>query len=274
MKIFRNKKDVGIPLMNDDLTFFDETKRYSTGHHIFLACMPKSGSTFLSNVLSDVSGYKNVQFRIKPFDHSLEQDIYFPALIKFKDCNTITQQHTRGASSNFKMLRSINANILILTRNIFDVVISTYDHIENAKIIGSALAYGDYNYFKLSRDEKLNRIVDLVIPWHIHFFVSWYDRYETENYERMIWICYEEMISNEIDFFYNLCLKNDIICNTQRIEEIVLRIRQNSVKSRLNKGVHGRGEQLTEVLKNRIISYTNYYPHVDFSRIGIIAKAN
>ena len=39
--------------------------------------------------------------------------------------------------------------------------------------------------------------------------------------------------------------------------------------SRFNKGVSGRGQSLSEDLKNRIRAYADYYPDVDFSSIGI-----
>ena len=165
--------------------------------HIFLACQPKSGSTFLSNVLTEITHFKLTQFRQRPIDNLNEQDIYLPAMLDLVKTNTVTQQHSRATKNNLDLLRKLNAITIILTRNMFDVVISSLDHSENTNITGSPMLFANNAYFKLSQQEKINMIIDLAIPWHIHFYSSWYDAIENCGF-KSLWITYEELIADEV----------------------------------------------------------------------------
>ena len=45
--------------------------------------------------------------------------------------------------------------------------------------------------------------------------------------------------------------------------------RQRTRKNRLNKGIVGRGDALPDFLKERVRSFTRYYPGVDFGPLGL-----
>jgi hypothetical protein len=46
-------------------------------------------------------------------------------------------------------------------------------------------------------------------------------------------------------------------------------MQQRRRQTRMNKGVVGRGQMLTERQRNRIIQMKRFYPWVDFSPIGL-----
>jgi hypothetical protein len=45
--------------------------------------------------------------------------------------------------------------------------------------------------------------------------------------------------------------------------------KQKKRKNRLNKGVTGRGDSLPDHLKERVRSFSRYYPGVDFGPLGL-----
>jgi hypothetical protein len=106
------------------------------------------------------------------------------------------------------------------------------------------------------------------------FYVSWYDA-ERRGKTEFIWMTYEEMKENKIEYFkkiLNYCGFNksdeeieNAVAESERGESSVLK-----GDIRFNKGVTGRGESLlSSAQKQKIIDLSKYYPWVDFSRIGI-----
>ena len=87
-------------------------------HSIFIAGFPKSGSTYLSRILLDLSGYKDVHLAYNCGRN--DQDIYRPYLIKHHSISTFTAHHTRGTDSNIQLLNQFHLKPILNVRNIFD----------------------------------------------------------------------------------------------------------------------------------------------------------
>ncbi len=234
------------------------------GASILIACMPKSGSTFLTTVLKDLTGFTNYPL-VYTYSQN-EQDIYLPRLIDAYTKNTVTQQHVRATVPNKYLMQLFDIKPVILTRNLFDIVVSYYDHIHNESLEVPAFYINDH-FFKLSQSEKIDLIINMAMPWYFSFYSSWYD-VSQKNEIDVLWVSYEELISdriktvNKVMNFYNIPTSNQEILN----------ILEASAKkqTRKNVGVFGRGEyMLSEVQKERIRSYKNHYPWVDFSVLGI-----
>src|SRR6187551_3281662 len=98
---------------------------------ILLACMPKSGSSFLSAALAQAAGYPLYQF-VYTYDRN-EQDLYLPALVSGLGLPspTVTQQHVRATGSNLDLTQVFNLRVVLLVRNLFDALVSLRDHILN-----------------------------------------------------------------------------------------------------------------------------------------------
>jgi hypothetical protein len=256
------------------MKLFARNKQIKTasGKHIFIACMPKSSSTFLTEVLSDITGYSIVNFRQKPINNFIEQEINISEIEKYRGINTVTQQHTRGSEANFKILEENKCFTLVLVRNIFDIVISSFDHSQMTGLVGSSLAYANNEYFKLSDTEKEDFIIKLALPWYFHFYVSWYDRILNSGSKKIRWVVYEDFINDPTNYLKEILRFCECSINSEQIRKSYEKIKSDERKSRINKGVHGRGSVLTEKQKNIICEYTAFYPWVDFSLIGISNK--
>ena len=95
------------------------------GTHIFIACVPKSASTFLKNLLVSLTGYRDV-FMVYAAGQN-EHEIYLPTLQETAHFDTVTQQHCRASFANIQMMQAFEIKPVVLVRNICDSVMSLLD---------------------------------------------------------------------------------------------------------------------------------------------------
>ncbi|MCC1484914.1 sulfotransferase domain-containing protein [Winogradskyella immobilis] len=138
--------------------------------HIFIACLPKSGSTFLANVLVNITGFEFVQFQ--PIrgtnDHNIDPSVFYESLNK----NTITQLHSKPNESNKYYMERYNIKIIFLYRDIRSSLKSFYNHIitENDKWFMFTVAK-EFREWEI--EKQFDFLIDLIIPWYINFLTSW-----------------------------------------------------------------------------------------------------
>jgi hypothetical protein len=233
-------------------------------HSIFIAGFPKSGSTYLSRILLDLSGYKDVHLAYNCGRN--DQDIYRPYLIKHHSISTFTAHHTRGTDSNIQLLNQFHLKPILNVRNIFDVLISYRDHCKSDNTL-FAMAYLTDKYFELAEENQLNLLIDLVTPWYINFFVSWYHQAIIEKNIKAHWNTYNELINEP---FETVKIASNFVGLEKSDNEICEALKNaKSGFTRLNKGIEGRGSIFTDEQKDKVRNFTKYYPWVDFSKMGL-----
>lgn len=232
-------------------------------HHLIVACMPKSGSTFLASALTHATGYSNVVFAFG-FEQN-EQDLYLPALIRNAGIDTVTQQHMRATDPNLRLLAAFHMSPIVLVRNLEDITISLYDHLHKTAIKAS-MGYLNESFFELDRDNQLDLLISMFLPWYISFFVSWVDA-ERNGKCRPIWMKYEDMISDTSGAVHEILTGCGIARSREAVQAAIGSAMRGDVK--MNKGVSGRGRQsLNQQQIARIWRLASHYPRVDFSMIG------
>lgn len=235
--------------------------------YLFIACMPKSGSTYLANVMSELTGYPYV-YLAYAYERS-EQNLYFPKLIDSYSFGSVTHMHLRATESAIDLMETFSIRPLILVRNIFDVVVSIRDHLLNEGFEFPTF-YCDESFKTLDEKTQFDFIIEHGIPWYFNFHVSWYQAISKRRIDGL-WLIYDEVVSDwhktlrEVSTFYRIG-KTDA--------EIDSALQQTSMKSkkktRLNKGVKGRSlTALTEEQRVRIANMTRFYPGIDFTKMGI-----
>jgi tetratricopeptide (TPR) repeat protein len=234
------------------------------GRHIFIACVPKSASTFLKNVLVGLSGYRDL-FAVYS-SWQADQDIYLPSVIEYAGVNTVTQQHCRASETNVQIMQAFGIRPVILVRDIFDAVISMHDFYRQGAYFNS---YFREDFMKFNEAKQIDLLIDNVVPWYLQFVSSW-QRAEREKRLETYWLKYEELTANkaaeigQLLEFYGLGAARANINRVLQLEEADTR------KNRFNKGIAGRGKtSLTAAQKQRIIDLTEYYPAADFTCIGM-----
>lgn len=233
------------------------------GRKVFIACFPKSASTFLARTIQSITHFEFVIYTYGKGRN--EQELYKPLLEQKRDIDTVTHQHLRATEPNIKLLQDFGIRPIVLVRNIFDSLVSLRDHLvfENEKW---PMAYVTEDFKTLSSNEQMQFILQFIAPWYFNFYVSWYTVKES-NLIQTKWISYEtfnennEIIISDILDFYNLSQGVNISTHAKE--------NRNS-ENRFNIGEVGRGKEIfthkqIEIVKNM----AGFYPKVDFSSIGI-----
>jgi hypothetical protein len=234
------------------------------GRHLFIACVPKSASTFLKNLLLNLTGYRDL-FSVYAAGQT-EHEIYLPTLREFADVDTVTQQHCRASDANVHLMQAFGIRPVVLVRNIFDSVMSLLDFYDQGAFQTS---YSRADWQALEEETKIDLLIENIIPWYFQFVSSW-NLAEKQRRIEIHWLSYEELIADktsrilEVLEFYGLGASRRGV--EQRIGEIEARDRKN----RFNKGVVGRGQTgLNHRQKEQIRRLTRFYPSTDFGRIGL-----
>jgi len=229
--------------------------------------MPKSGSTFLKRALMDVTGFSSAYLGYA-FERN-EQDLYFPALIDHWNVATVTQQHLRATGPNLELMHQFEIRPVILIRNLFDTVVSIRDYLFTEGLSNFPSLYVTERMADLSRERQLDLLIMHAVPWYFNFYVSWFDTCRHEAIDAL-WLRYDDLIQDwaggvrrVLDFYHLDAPENAIQETLDR-----LHTGDRSVV-RINVGVSGRGNELTEPQRDRIREQAACYPWVDFTAVGI-----
>lgn len=235
-----------------------ESKFY--GSKIFIACLPKTGSTFIVKTISKLIGWPYQQYMIGKGRN--EQDLFEPLLRKGRFKRSCTHQHVRATEYNIQLLNKYHIKPIVLVRNIFDSIISLRDHIETENHLWPMVYIND-SYYKLSPAKRLDFLIDMVVPWYLQFYVSWKD-YSFE--KKIHWINYSDLARSS-EIVISDILNHMQIDFSQR--ELTHLIRKEKFSHRFNKGVEGRGKiEMTHKQRMRILEQTQYYD-CNFNELGL-----
>jgi tetratricopeptide (TPR) repeat protein len=244
--------------------FTTDINKEQLGSHIFIACVPKSASTFLKNLLVSLTGYRDV-FMVYAAGQT-EHELYLPTLREAAHLDTVTQQHCRASDANVQMMQAFNIKPVVLVRNIFDSVMSLLDFYNKGAFYNS---YFRADYQSLDEETKIDLLIDNVIPWYFQFVASW-SLVEKQKSLEIFWLSYEDLIADKPAAVQNVLRFYGLGAALRGIEQKIKETESEARKTRFNKGVAGRGESgLSVRQKERIRRLARYYPATDFSRLGL-----
>ena len=244
--------------------FTAEVTKEELGRHILIACVPKSGSTFLKNVLLSLSGYRDAFMVYTP--SQFEQDLYLPTVVHVARADTVTQQHLRASDANVQIMQGFEIRPIVLVRNIFDAVISLMDFYDGG---ASSNTFFRADYRSLDESTKIDLLIDNLVPWYFQFAASWSFVQERKSLD-IFWLSYEELINDKPATIASVLKFYGLGAPLRGIEQRIREIESEKRRTRFNKGVAGRGNaRLSQSQKDRIRSYARYFPTTDFSRIGL-----
>ncbi len=231
--------------------------------HILIACFPKSGSTYLSSVLQELTGYPE-WYAAEPGEQK-EQDLSERRLHRPRRPSVI-QQHLKATQANLELMLWYRMRPIVQTRNLFDVVASLHDHFQ---VHGSSLACGYVSdeYQRMPWPERVDYLIHLHLPWYFNFVLSW--REAAERLE-ICPVTYEELFANQER---TLCRIADFYGIRASAEQMAAAMsRAVTRETRFNVGINGRGaELLTDDHKQAIIRMARCC-HVEMDASGNVAS--
>lgn len=264
LKIYATSNQSHLLAASRIFTLKEPPKCAKHGNHLIIACFPKSGSTYLFEALSQLTGYMKAPLVFEYGQN--EQDLYLPNLLQIYTKNTISHQHIRATATNIRLMREFNIQPIILVRSIFDVVASYYDHLHKESI-QVPTCFFDKNFFSLDSESKYSQIVDMVLPWYFSFYASWHSP-ETINDIRPLYLSYESMFTDPLNSLKQCLEYANLQCSESFISETLMQMGKKH--TRFNIGKQGRGQEiLSQRNLDKIYNYKIYYPWIDFSPIGL-----
>lgn len=137
----RVAKRVAVPLryraqLNACRAGFKEHGSKYTQRVLFVAGLPKSGTTWLEKIVSSYPGFSEVLIP-EVTRHELatggSHDFDLPAdtFTRFKDMLVLTKMHVHGSMNNARVLRDSGIPYVVLFRDLRDVAVSNYFYVRN-----------------------------------------------------------------------------------------------------------------------------------------------
>jgi tetratricopeptide (TPR) repeat protein len=244
--------------------FTTEITSDQLGRHIFIACVPKSASTFLKNLLGSVTGYRDL-FTVYAAGQN-EHEIYLPTLRESAHLDTVTQQHCRASDANIHLMQAFGIRPVVLVRNIFDSVMSLLDFYNKG---ACKTSYFRADWHGLDEETKIDLLIENVIPWYFQFVASW-DLAEKQQRLELLWLTYEELTADKPSSVLKVLEFYGLGASRRGVEERIRQIESEKRTNRFNKGIAGRGKSgLSDRQKEQIRRLTRFYPSTDFGRIGL-----
>ena len=235
------------------------------GRHIFVICSPKSGSTFLKNVLVGVTGFRDLFSVYAALQNEHELDM--PQLAKFGNINTVTQQHARASEANIQLMQAFGISPVVLVRNIFDTVISLLDFYRQGFTFSTF--FDRQEFLAFDEQQQIDLLIEYAIPWYFQFVASWH-RAERDKRLDVHWLTYEEMIKDKSAAVEAVLSFYGISAPRPEIEKHIALTEADKDKNRFNKGIAGRGERrLSARQKEMVIRLSRHFPKTDFSCLGL-----
>lgn len=219
--------------------------------HILVACLPKTGSTFLTNVLAEHSGLRRT--RLTPVGGHREQEFSELRLSRYNHVGYVCQHHIKYSAWTQEMIRRYHMTPVVLVRDLFDIVASMRDHLRAEGPIWSMATFNE-RHVALPDDELDAAIVELAVPWFINFYTGWRHAPDTLMLE------YEDVMQDPPAAIKSV-LDRAGIANTQ--DSIRKAIEKGYGQfNRINKGVSGRGMAIRPQTRQRVIDKLSFYPEI------------
>ena len=249
------------------------------GKKILVICAPKSGSSFISNLISKTLDFASVNlntFAQKPSPFGIngrEQEICEFSFIRnvlhpnYKG-NFVAQHHIRASEYLVNQINYFDIKPIITTRNIFDSLVSMDDMIMAGKISfldnseelfvrDSATVTIPTNYQTLTSDERYSCLVNTYGYWCISFYLSW-KRFSKKIKNGVCFMSYENHILNKIELIK--LLNNFLDLNIEEKNKLDFNINNfDKIKSRFNKGISGRGKAIPKKVKAKLESFSKFF---------------
>jgi len=236
------------------------------GRTILIACIPKTGSTFLLNVLAHATGYPAPKLCLS---YANEENILCPeTALSLGGVDKIAQEHIRATPQNLAVAQGFNMNVVVLVRDIFDSLLSMRDMLMT-KTFGSVAALFQDDLSGFDEETQLDAVIAKFAHWQLDFFTSWTRAIRDGRIGAEV-ITYESMMAEKSLVIHGICRASGLTTTPDDVTAAIDAIDGDKDKSRKNIGISGRGKAaMTQRQIEEIQSMTRFYPDIDFSPLGL-----
>ncbi|HSA06692.1 MAG TPA: sulfotransferase domain-containing protein, partial [Candidatus Gastranaerophilales bacterium] len=175
------------------------------GHQLIVNAMPKSGSSYLTLLLCTLTEYPEVMFHVAA--KNTEPTMLYPFLIDLYNKNYVMHHHYKASDHNLFMYNKFKLKPIILTRNIYDIVLSYVDSINAGKHdpFGSWLTFIPPEFKARDEKQQFKMMIDMATQWYIIFYLTWYYANKINNKIEVLWLTYEELVTDGLNTLKKIC---------------------------------------------------------------------
>jgi hypothetical protein len=185
---------------------------------LFIAGLPKSGSTWVEKMVSSYDGYHEY---LPPSvaKHELQtggsHDFEMPKGMfdNLSNMLVVTKLHSHGSPNNVDILKEAGINYVVLHRDLRDVAVSYHFYVRNTPWHPEHQHHVD-----VSVQEGLKTFGERMLPAYIHWVQSWKEHADPNH---SVQIRYEDMLQNPIGAMTTIASLFDLDHSQQKIEQIV-----------------------------------------------------
>ena len=242
--------------------------------NIYVAAMPKSGSTFVTHSLSNAL---NIPFKHLTTSHPMpsrvgmngrEQELDELAVVKtaLAGDGFVAQHHTKSTPYLMRLFSCYNVSPIVTFRNIFDGMISLDEMIKktswNDPFKQDPLKI-PVNYPDLNFGDRMEVISSNYGIWCVDFYLSW-RRIEQAGF-KFLWVNYDKHLSKSSGNKRELCESliehlKPTAEQESKLYDGVLGETLSDKKSRFRNGRSGEGvERVPQEIKQRLLNYATTF---------------
>ena len=230
---------------------------------LLIAAFPKAGSSFVTNVLCDYTGYAEQKYA----EPGLHKDLVVQRLRSASGQPHVVKQHMVALPKNVHLMQEYSLRPVILVRDIFDSLVSLSEYLTTRNRDNFLMP----NIADCDPGARLKATILFCAPFYVQFYVSWW-RTRASALETC-WVTYEDMLADKRVFFTRI-LDFYGVPIQERLSESISRCDTRPSKpienpNRFNVGVAGRGVGIPQDLRQHVLDLCACFPDVDFSRAGI-----
>jgi len=197
--------------LDDSLQFF-HLRRYPYDRKVlFVAGLPKSGTTWMSKLLGMIPGY-------------YERTIYDPSrMMMFHDissmvfelmpayAHSVMKLHTKYSTENFEVIKDYVDKFIIMYRDLRDMTVSRYFHVVNDE------SHRHYQlYHQMSQEDGILHSINITGQAYVSWVKDWHEMAQAHP-EMIIEVRYEELNAdargtmNKVLSFFNIAADNGLL---------------------------------------------------------------
>lgn len=185
---------------------------------LFVAGLPKSGTTWMERMLSSYPGYREmmipeaIEYEV---EHRGSHDFDLPGNLfdRLEETLAVLKLHVHGSSHNARVLREAEVPYLIMYRDLRDVAVSHVFYVQRTPWHPE---HPDYK--GLSIEEGLHHFGETLLPDFVEWIRSWRANRDPEN---SLVVRYEDLLADTTATFRNVARLFDLPDDPDTIQHIV-----------------------------------------------------
>lgn len=185
---------------------------------LFVAGLPKSGTTWLEKMLSCINGYSEIMLPeavLYEQKHEGSHNFDMPqnTFKRLKNSLAVLKLHSHGSLANVSLLEKEKVRYVVLFRDLRDVALSHCFYVQKTPY------HPEYKYYsKLSIEEGLKRFYETLLPEFIEWVNSWYRQKDSD---LCLVIKYEDLRENTLTLFKEILNHYKVNLTEKEIQYIV-----------------------------------------------------